>query len=36
MSFKDRGKKFLVLRIILVFLIATAIFLAIMKGVGAI
>ena len=36
MAFKDRGKKFLVLRIILVFLVATAVFLAVMKAVGAI
>ncbi len=36
MSFKDRGKGFLVLRIILVFLVATAVFLAVMKAVGAI
>ena len=36
MAFKDRRKKFLVLRIILVFLVATAVFLAVMKAVGAI
>ena len=34
MSFKDRGKKFLVLRIILIFLVATAVFLAVVKGFG--
>lgn len=36
MAFKDRGKKFMILRIILVFLVATAVFLAVMKAVGAI
>ncbi len=35
MAFKDRGKKFLVLRVILVFLVATAVFLAVMKAAGA-
>ncbi len=34
MAFKNRGKKFLVLRTILVFLVATAIFLAVLKAVG--
>ena len=34
MAFKDRGKKFLVLRTILVFLVATAVFLAVQKGFG--
>ena len=34
MAFKDRGKKFLVLRTILVFLVATAVFLAVLKAVG--
>ncbi len=34
MAFKNRGKKFLVLRTILLFLVATAIFLAVIKALG--
>ncbi len=36
MAFKDRGKGFTVLRVILVFLVATAVFLAVMKAIGVI
>ena len=34
MAFKDRGKKFLVLRTVLLFLVATAVFLAVLKACG--
>ncbi len=34
MAFKDRGKKFLVLRTILLFLVGTAVFLAVLKAAG--